>query len=316
MLLIWAFLLDALMGDPRWLPHPVVFMGRLISFLDRRFYRAEGRPGELLLRGGLLVLTVLAVVYASARLLLALISFFHPWLVAALTVLLLSTTLAARCLQDAANAVYRPLAQGRIDDARQAVAMVVGRDTEAMPEPEIARAAVETVAENTVDGVTAPLFYALIGGLPLALLYKAVNTMDSMLGYKNSRYLWFGRAAARLDDAANWLPARLTVPVMLCAAALLRFHVRGAWQSVRSDGQKHPSPNSGLAEALAAGALGISLGGENRYGGQVSRRPRLNAGGREAQAGDIADTARLMRATSILFLLAGLSLRALILLYF
>jgi adenosylcobinamide-phosphate synthase len=313
MLLLWAFLLDAALGDPRWMPHPVVLIGRFIAFLDKRLYKVDGLPRMHLWRGALLVLLVLGIVFVAVMGLTALFHMIHPTLATLSIIFLLSTTLAARSLWNAADAIYQPLAAGNTEAARRAVAMVVGRDTETMAEADIARAAVETVAENTVDGMTAPLFYAMVGGLPLALLYKAINTMDSMLGYKNQRYLWFGRAAARLDDAANWLPARLTVPVMLLAAKILRLNVFVAWQAVRRDGQKHPSPNSGLSEALTAGALGVKLGGKNHYGGQVSLRPELFAEGRPAEAVDIARASRLMWVTSGLFLAAGLAVRALIL---
>lgn len=313
MLVFLAFLLDAAIGDPRWLPHPVVFMGRLIATLERFLRNERCSPRQLLLRGALLVVAVLASVYLIAVGLIRLFFFLHPYAGLFFTVVILASTLAARCLAEAAAAIYQPLKAGDTELARQAVAMVVGRDTAHMDAGEASRAAVETVAENTVDGVTAPLFYALLGGAPLALLYKAVNTMDSMLGYKNERYLWFGRAAAKLDDAANWLPARLTVPVMLLAAALLRLNVKAAVSAVGRDGKKHPSPNSGLAEALTAGALGISLGGENRYGGSVSLRPRLWEEGRPVEAADIQKATALMRVTSALFLVFGLGVRALIL---
>ena len=309
-----AFLLDQVFGDPRWLPHPVVLFGHLIAFLERHLNNAKKSATVRLARGGLLVLVLLAAVYAGTTLVLFVFSFFHPLLAGFMTVLLLSTTLAARSLADAAQAVSRPLLADNLDAARQAVSWIVGRDTAELDKTAVARATVETVAENTVDGVTAPLFYALLGGLPLAFLYKAVNTMDSMLGYKNERYLYFGRLAARLDDLANWLPARLTVPVMLLAAVLLRLDAASAWVAVRQDGTKHQSPNSGLPEALMAGALGVRLGGESRYGGRVSHRPLLWAAGRTVETGDIQSAIRLMRLTSMLFLLAGLAVKALLLL--
>lgn len=309
-----AFLLDQVLGDPRWLPHPVVFFGHLIAFLERHLNNAQQSATARLARGGLLVLVLLAAVYAGTTLFLFVFSFFHPLLAGFMTVLLLSTTLATRSLADAAQAVSRPLLADNLGAARQAVSWIVGRDTAELDKTAVARATVETVAENTVDGVTAPLFYALLGGLPLAFLYKAVNTMDSMLGYKNERYLYFGRAAARLDDLANWLPARLTVPVMLLAAVLLRLDAASAWAAVRQDGTKHQSPNSGLPEALMAGALGVRLGGESRYGGRVSHRPLLWVAGRTVKTGDIQSAIRLMRLTSVLFLLAGLAVKALLLL--
>lgn len=313
MQLALAFLLDQLIGDPRYLPHPVVLTGRLIDWLDKRL-NDPGKPaGVLLLRGGLLVLLVLLVVYAAALLLLQFFSLLPSVLAGLLTVILLKSALAARGLADAALAVLRPLEAANLADARLALSGIVGRDTAELSKTEVARAAVETVAENTVDGVTAPLFYALLGGLPLALLYKAVNTMDSMLGYKNERYLHFGTAAARLDDLANWLPARLSVPVILLSAALLRLDTASAWKAVRLDGRKHQSPNSGLPEALFAGALGITLGGESRYGGRVVQRPPLWSAGRAAEPADIRSAVRLMRLTSLLFLLAGLLVQVLLL---
>lgn len=312
MLIVAAFLLDAVLGDPRWLPHPVVWMGKLIAALESRLNIPGFKPGTLVWRGLFLTTTVLAAVYFGSVGLMRLFALLHPLAEITLTVILLATTLAARSLSDAAAAIYRPLSSGDLAQARVAVSMVVGRDTATMDTTEVARAAVETVAENTVDGVTAPLFYALIGGVPLALLYKAVNTMDSMLGYKNERYLWFGRAAARLDDAANWLPARLTVPVMLIAVAILRLNTGAAMKALSRDGQKHPSPNSGLAEAVTAGALGVTLGGQNCYGGRISERPRLWEEGRPAEANDTKQAAALMWLTSALFAATGLVVRALI----
>jgi len=312
LLLFLAFLLDQLIGDPRRLPHPVVLTGRLIAFLEKRLNDPGRTAGTSLRRGGLLVLLVLLATGAAAMLLVLLFSWLHPLLAALLTVLLLSSTLAARGLADAAGAVFGPLAAGNLALARQALSGIVGRDTAELESTEVARAAVETVAENTVDGVTAPLFYALLGGFPLALLYKAVNTMDSMLGYKNERFLYFGRVAARLDDLANWLPARLTVPVMVLSAALLGLDARTAWQAVSLDGGKHQSPNSGLPEALCAGALNIRLGGESRYAGRALQRPQLWTVGRAPEPEDIRNAVRLMRLTSLLFLLVGLAVRELL----
>ncbi|MBT9168045.1 MAG: Cobalamin biosynthesis protein CobD [Syntrophomonadaceae bacterium] len=313
MLIFLAFLLDLLIGDPRWLPHPVVCFGKLISFLEKRLYNCNHSDRSQLLKGALLVIVVLFLVYSSSIGLISIFSFIHPLAGAALTVVLLATALATRSLRQAAEDIYLPLRDGDLLQARQAVSMVVGRDSAQLDEREVSRAAVETVAENTVDGVTAPLFYALLGGAPLALLYKAINTMDSMLGYKNDRYLWFGRAAAKLDDAANWLPARLTVTVMLLAAAVLRLQVRAAWTALRRDGKKHPSPNSGLTEALVAGALDVTLGGENRYGGKICQRMHLWQEGCPPEANDVRLATALMTLTAVFFLAVGLLLQALIL---
>jgi adenosylcobinamide-phosphate synthase len=310
--LLLAYLLDAVIGDPHWLPHPVIAVGRMISAFEKRLRDISQPPAELLWRGALLVITVVGATWAVAVFAVYTAELLHPAVGRLMTVVLLATTLAAKSLSQSAAAVYRPLSAGDMPAARRAVSMIVGRDTDSMSASEVARATVETVAENTVDGVTAPLFYALIGGLPLALAYKAVNTLDSMVGYKNDRYLYFGRAAAKLDDAANWLPARLTVPAMLLAAFILGFDARAAWSALRNDGRKHPSPNSGLSEALTAGALGLTLGGDSCYGGRISNRPRLNSGGRLPGHEDISGASQLMRITSMIFLAAGLAIRYLL----
>jgi adenosylcobinamide-phosphate synthase len=311
LLLISAFLLGQAIGDPPWFPHPVVCIGRLITWLEKRLYDPAKTAAALFWRGLLLVTVVLFCTLLVTVLIVAFAVRLNTLAAQVVIVVLLATTLAGRSLSQAAGAVWQPLACGDLPSARSAVSLIVGRDTDKLPESAVARAAVETVAENTVDGVTAPLFYAIIGGAPLALLYKAVNTLDSMLGYKNERYLYFGRVAARLDDFANWLPARLTVPVMLLACVFLRLDARQAWHAVKFDGRKHPSPNSGLTEALVAGALGVTLGGENSYGGRLSQRPLLYADGRSAEAGDIPATVSLMRLTSIFFLIIGLAVKVL-----
>ncbi len=309
MTIILAFLLDAFWGDPSWLPHPVIAMGRLITALDNQLLDNSHSPRKQLWRGLLLVIIVVAATWAAAVSIVYVASVLHKIAGQFLIVMLMSTTIAAKSLAKAAYSVFLTLAKKDLPASRHAVSMIVGRDTENLSAAEVARAAVETVAENTVDGVTAPIFYALIGGLPLALMYKAVNTMDSMLGHRTDRYLYFGRAAAKLDDAANWLPARLTVLAMLFAALILRFDYKAAWSSVKNDGRKHPSPNSGLAEAFTAGALSIRLGGESQYGRHISKRPQLNIAGRLPVPGDIVSAARLMQATSVIFLITGFFLR-------
>lgn len=301
------------MGDPHWLPHPVIWIGKIISALESRLLDLSRPAKSLIARGGVLTFTVVSITFVFALLLVKGSGALDSALGAVVTIALLSTTLAVGSLTEAARDVARPLAANNLSAARQAVSKIVGRDTAQLDTHGVARATVETVAENTVDGVTAPLFYALIGGAPLALAYKAVNTMDSMLGYKNERYINFGRIAAKLDDVANWLPARLTVLVMLLASAILRLDTASALVAVKRDGQKHPSPNSGLAEALTAGALGVVLGGENSYGGQQSLRPQLWAAGRPAAVRDIDHTVRLMRLASLLFLLLGLLVRTAVL---
>lgn len=292
-----AYALDRLLGDPRWLPHPVVGMGKAISRVEAALRRLFA-PRALRGAGVLLPLTVVGGSYGLTWALLWLLAQVNPWLAALGEAALIWTTIAAKGLRDAGMAVCAPLLRGDLPAARQALSMIVGRDTDHLDAPEITRGAVETVAENIVDAVVSPLFFALIGGAPLAMAYRAVNTLDSMVGYKNERYKELGWASARLDDAANYIPARLTALMLVAAAACLRLNAREAWRAVRRDASKHPSPNSGYPESAVAGALGIRLGGENRYGGQTSFRAYMGEKRRELEPHDIPKTGALLMAVS------------------
>ncbi|QWU17909.1 adenosylcobinamide-phosphate synthase [Paenibacillus sophorae] len=313
MFVITAIVIDLLVGDPRGIPHPVIGIGKIISATESALRKwGTGRARERAL-GVLLVLVVLSAVYAAAFLILWLAGLIHPIFRSLAEVWLISTTIAIKGLGDAAMQVFRPLAKGDLDSARTYVGYIVGRETHALSEREVTRATVETVAENIVDAVVAPLFYALLGGAPLALLYRAVNTLDSMVGYKNDKYRYFGWASARLDDVLNYIPARIT-GLLLWAAALTTkgLNAGRAWQAMRRDAAKHPSPNSGIPEAAVAGALGIQLGGFNSYGGIVSERARMGTAIRELAAEDIRQTIKILRLTAalimILLLLAAGSL--------
>lgn len=265
-----AYFLDLVAGDPPRLPHPVIIIGRLISGLEKALY-APGRVRGLV-NGSVMAVVVIVSAYAAAAALIYFLQKVHPWLAAAAEIWLISTTLAARGLARAAYDVLHPLSLGNLDLARRMAGRIVGRETSSMDCREVTRATVETVAENTVDGVIAPLFYALIGGAPLAMAYKAVNTLDSMVGYRNDRYFYFGRFSARLDDAANFLPARIGGLMLLAAAWITGRRAGGALRAVIRDAGRHPSPNSGIPEAAVAGALGVRLGGLNVYGGRESFR--------------------------------------------
>ena len=307
-LLLGAVVLDLLIGDPRWLPHPVVAMGRLIDALERRWNRGSLKARRL--RGFLLTGCVVALVYALAWSVLTLLAGLHPWLGLGGELLLLASALAIKGLRDAAFAVAGPLVRGDLAGARRAVAMIVGRDTDTLDEAEITRATVETVAENTVDGITAPLFWALLGGAPLALAYKAVNTLDSMVGHRSERYVDFGYASARLDDLANWVPARLTALSMWLAALALP---EARWQGVRRQGALagtwrdapgHPSPNAGWPEAMMAHLLGVQLGGINHYHGQVSERARMGEPYESLRVAHIERAVRHMHGAWVVFFLS------------
>ncbi|WP_136603876.1 adenosylcobinamide-phosphate synthase CbiB [Paenibacillus dokdonensis] len=300
-----AFILDLLIGDPRWIPHPVIGMGKAIKKLEawiRRSFQPENlkRAGVLLpvlVAGGSLVIT-----WA----LLKLLSLIHPWLAWAAEVVLIATTIAVKGLKDAGLEVYRHLKKGDLPAARNSLGMIVGRETSQLDEPEIVRGTVETVAENIVDAVISPLLYALIGGAPLAMAYRAVNTLDSMVGYKNEKFIHLGWASARLDDIANWIPARLTALLLTLSALILRMEYKRAFRMVRRDARKHPSPNSGFPESAVAGALGIRLGGTNVYHGVSSFRAYMGDATRPMEARDIRLTNRLLLTVSVLFVVLAL----------
>jgi adenosylcobinamide-phosphate synthase len=267
-----AVILDLLIGDPRWFPHPVVYIGRLIEALEkalRRLVRNERLGGMLLLIMAvgitcLLTVALLAIAYAVS-----------PYLGFGVAVILSWSSLAARSLHRESRLVADALGRGDLATARRCLSFIVGRDTAGLSEPEVWRATVETVAENTSDGVIAPLFYLCLGGPVLAIAYKAVNTLDSMVGYRNERYKSFGWASARVDDLANFMPARLTGMLMVAVAPLFGFQPGNAWRIMRRDGRNHSSPNSGIPEAAVAGALGVRLGGASVYSGKRVEKPTI-----------------------------------------
>ena len=290
-----SFVLDLLFGDPEKLLHPVVVMGKIISRLEKglRAVFLQTPKGEL---AAGFVLALLLPVGTLAVTILALwaVGLIHPMLRFALGVFWGWQALALKGLNTESKRVYRALTTGTIEEARTAVSRIVGRDTDRLDEAGVTRAAVETVAENFSDGVLAPLFYLLIGGAPLALCYKAINTMDSMVGYKNERYLCFGRCAAKLDDAANWLPARLSALLLILSSALLGENAKDAWRVWRRDRRNHASPNSAQTEAAMAGALGIQLAGPAWYFGEKYDKPTIGDAKRSVEPNDILRADRLL----------------------
>ena len=317
MMTVWAvlggFVLDALFGDPAWLPHPVVLMGKAISRLEA-FLRGrlpKTPQGELL--GGAIVACTLPV---GTLLFTGLVCWgaaaLHPLLGLAVQMFWCGQALAARGLVQESTNVYKELKKTDLPGARQAVSRIVGRDTAALTAEGVTKAAVETVAENASDGVIAPLLYMLIGGAPLALTYKAINTMDSMLGYKNEKYLYFGRVPAKLDDVANYIPSRLAGLLWVAAAALTGNSARGAWKIWRRDRRRHASPNSAQTESACAGALGVQLAGPAWYFGQYYPKLTIGDALRPIEPEDILRANRMMVAESILALAIGLGLRVLL----
>jgi len=293
-IIILAYLLDRCIGDPRWIPHPVIGMGKGISALER-VIRSRVSTDSGLKRAGLLFPIVIAGgAFAITWGLVYVLGLIHPVITVAAEVVLIATTIASKGLKDAGMEVYRHLKQQDWPAARRSLGMIVGRDTAHLGEPEVVRGTVETVAENIVDAIVSPLFYALIGGAPLAMAYRAVNTLDSMVGYKNDKYLHLGWASARLDDVANWIPARLTAMLLIVGAWVMKLDAKGAAHMVARDARLHPSPNSGFPESAVAGALGIRLGGHNVYHGVASFRAYMGEAKRSMEAEDIVRTSRLM----------------------
>lgn len=310
-----GFLLDALLGDPHGFPHPVRLIGRLISALEKalRACFPKSPRGERMAGRALVLPTVLLTAGAAWGLLVLARRFLGRWAALALETLFCYWLIAARSLRDESGRVYAALAAGDLPGARRAVSMIVGRDTAALTEEGVAKAAVETVAENTSDGVVAPLFFLALGGAPLGFLYKAVNTLDSMVGYKNDRYREFGRCSAKIDDLFNWVPARLSALFMIAAAALCGLDARGAARIWRRDHRNHQSPNSAQTEAACAGALGVRLAGDAHYSGVLVKKPTIGDSRRGVEPEDIRRANRLMYVTSVLALGIFLAAKTLIL---
>lgn len=302
--LILAFVLDVLLGDPVWLYHPIRVIGKWISLAEKflRQYFPANLWGERMAGVFLTILVVLpsfglpaGIIFMAGKL--------HPWLAYVLEVFWMYQILAMKCLKVEALKVYDALTHQDIVLARQRLSWLVGRDTVNLSEEEIVKATVETVAENTTDGVIAPMLFMAIGGAPLGFAYKAVNTLDSMVGYRNDKYRYFGTASARADDVVNFIPARLGGFLMVIAAFLCRYDASGAWRCFVRDRNKHLSPNSAQTESACAGALGIQLGGTHDYFGKPVEKPTLGDEKRRAEPEDIRRTNRLMVVTSVLCLI-------------
>ena len=309
--LLCGFVLDMLIGDPYWLPHPIRAVGRLISRLEK-LARNDKNCG-LTFNGILLGISVAAITTSAALAVLLIGYRINLWLGIVLESVMCCYLIAARCLTVESRKVQKALENGDVEAARKAVSMIVGRDTAVLDERGIARAAVETVAENTSDGVTAPLMYIGLFGAAGGFFYKAVNTMDSMSGYKSERYRELGRFAARLDDVMNFIPSRLTAVIMIFSAFILGLDGRGAFRIWRRDRSKHASPNSAQTESAAAGALGLRLAGDAYYFGELHKKPYIGDPVREIEPRDITRVNRLMYLTSAITALIFFGVRILIL---
>jgi adenosylcobinamide-phosphate synthase len=299
-LILAALALDALAGDPSWLPHPVVMIGRAIAWGERRLWCAH--PRTSLITGLVLATGVTTLAAGTAWVMIASCGAAGPWLASLAAVLIAWTTLAMRGLDDAAKIVESGLRRDDDDAARIAMPALAGRDPDQLDRAGMIRATVESLAENLSDGIIAPLLFLFAGGPVAAIAYKAVNTLDSMIGYRDERYLHFGRAAAKIDDVVNYIPARLSAVCIVVAAAFTTGRPRPALRTCRADARKHLSPNAGFPEAAMAGALGVQLGGDAIYGGEVERRAVLGIAERELTVEDIAVARRILPvATALAF---------------
>ena len=313
--LVLGFIMDLFLGDPHGLPHPVVLIGKLISALEKALRRVlpKTRRGENL-AGGVLWLIVVAVSTAAPLLLLWLCHQISPWLRLAAESVMCWQILATRSLRDESMKVFYALKTGEIEKARYAVSMIVGRDTARLDDAGVTRAAVETVAENTSDGVVAPLLCLAVGGAPLGFFYKAVNTMDSMLGYVEPPYQNIGLVPARMDDVMNFIPSRVSALLMLLTGIPLKLDVRNGWRIFKRDRLNHASPNSAQTESVCAGLMGLRLAGDAWYHGVLHKKPYIGDEKRPIRHEDIPLAGKLLYVTAILSLLIFAGVKVLILL--
>lgn len=299
MLSFWAgYAADLIFGDPYWMPHPIRFIGRLITSSEKTLRRIARGNHALKLAGVALLIFVVGVSFAVPYALLNLAGSVSPVLRHVLEAVMIYQILATKCLDTETKKVSDRLAADDLEGARNAIAMLVSRDTQFMDRVDIIKAAVETMTENIVDGIISPMFYIAIGGAPLGFAFKAVNTLDSMVGYKNDKYLYLGWASARFDDAANFIPARITAILVILSAFFLGLDYKNALRILKRDKGNHSSPNSPLSEAPAAGALRIELGGRAWYFGELHNKPTMGDPIEEPDIGHVVKASRLMYATS------------------
>lgn len=299
--LFGGFLLDLLVGDPHWLPHPIRLIGSLIAKCSK-WNCAELKKGEQFCRGVAMTILVVCLTAVVAAAILVTGYWLHPFAGCIIESIMTYQILATKCLKVESMKVYEALKKNNLEGARYAVSMIVGRDTQVLDDTGVAKAAVETVAENTSDGVIAPLIYLAIGGPILGFMYKAINTMDSMVGYKNDKYMYFGRCAAKLDDVVNYIPARISALLMIAVSFLpgKAYDGKGAWRIWRRDRRKHASPNSAQTETVCAGSLGVQLAGDASYFGKIVKKPTIGDALRPVEYEDIKRANGLLYRTAIL----------------
>ena len=310
--ILLGYLADLTFGDPYWLPHPVRAIGVFINSFEKLLRRFAYSPKTEKIAGFILAGTTVTLSYLVITVILKMALSVNTILFHLVNIVFIYTVLATKCLGDEAKKVYRFLKDGDINSARKALSYIVGRDTENLDIKDISRAVIETVAENTSDGIIAPLFYLFLGGAPLAMAYKATNTLDSMVGYKDERYINIGMASARLDDIVNFLPSRITAFLMAITSFFLGLDAKRSFLIAIRDGRKNPSPNSGYPEASMAGALGIRLGGSNSYRGRIVEKPYIGDPLEDINPEHILLSVRLMYGTSILGFILGCLIRYLL----
>ena len=295
-----GFAVDLILGDPVWLYHPIRFIGKLISVFEKLLRKLFPKtPKGELAAGAFLTAFVVSISFGLSYGIIYIAGKIHPWFGLALQIFWSYQILAAKCLKTESMKVYNALKSGDLKEARIQISYLVGRDTQNLSEEEVAKATIETVAENTSDGVVAPLLFIALGGAPLGFAYKAVNTLDSMVGYKNDKYLYFGRVSAVLDDVANFIPARLTGLFMVLGAWFCGYDWKNAFRIFKRDRKKHLSPNSAQSESSCAGALRIQLGGTHDYFGKPVEKPTIGDDLEAVTAGKIKDANRLLYASAV-----------------
>ena len=320
-----GFILDLILGDPYWLFHPIRLIGSLISGLEKKLlnYRSKEAAetdrdtAKELRRGAILVILVVIITAITAAAILLGAYLIHPYLGAVIEAIMTYQILAAKCLRVESMKVYKSLETEDIEASRKAVSMIVGRDTNVLDDEGVTKAAIETVAENTSDGIIAPMIYTALGGPILGFVYKAINTMDSMLGYKNDKYLYFGRTAAKLDDFVNYIPARISAYIMIFAACIggRDYSGKNAYRIYKRDNRNHASPNSAQTESACAGALGIQLAGDASYFGKIVKKPYIGDKTRKVEHEDIRRVNKLMYLTAWLCEVICLIIMLIILLF-
>jgi len=306
--IIFAYIMDLLIGDPEWLPHPIVLIGKVIEILEKGITKVIANKK---IAGIILVFLVVVGTYFFVFVLIWFAARLHVILGIMVSIYFVFVSLSVKDLAIETKRVYISLRRHNLSLARKNLSRIVGRDTEDLNEREIIRASVETVAENTVDGIISPIFFAFIGGAPLSMAYKAINTLDSMVGYKNKRYIDLGWAAARLDDIVNFIPARISMVLIPIASFISGKGFRNSVRVILRDREKHASPNSGIPEAAFAGALGVRLGGANYYEGKLVEKSCIGDAEKSLELLDIKDSIRIMYACSALSIVFGCCIKLL-----